>query len=350
MDRKRLREFTQIAHDSAFALLNIINDILDFSRMEVGKLELHVVPFILEDMVSGVEALLQDQANRKHIKLSSAIDSTIPALVCGDSPRLRQILINLVANALQFTSDGSVTLAARTSSTDRVRFEVRDTGIGIAPGVEKKLFEPFSQADGSITRKYGAPDSDWQSPPSWSALWAPGIRRPYRRCRKNRVTSGLFLSFRYYPSADVCILPRKGLGGFGVGTNVFHQLAGKIGDGGEDAAGDYVALDLREPYLDLVQPRRIRWGEVKPDLRVLQELLHRLGFGGGRFCHGPCRSSRPAPRKARGCRAGNIQTHAFQPGPATAAAPGRGGPEPESPSFHRRRIPRHAAADPCTAR
>ena len=149
------REFTQIAHDSGVALLNIINDILDFSRMEAGKLELHVVPFILEDMVSGVEMLLQDQANRKHIKLSSAIDSTIPASVCGDSPRLRQILINLVANALKFTSDGSVTLAARTSSTDRVRFEVRDTGIGIAPGVEKKLFEPFSQADGSITRKYG---------------------------------------------------------------------------------------------------------------------------------------------------------------------------------------------------
>ena len=106
-------------------------------------------------MVSGVQSLLQERAHGKRIELSSTVDPDIPLLVRGDAARLRQILMNLVGNALKFTSDGDVHVAALVRPGERVRFEVRDTGIGIAPGVEKKLFEAFSQADGSITRTYG---------------------------------------------------------------------------------------------------------------------------------------------------------------------------------------------------
>jgi signal transduction histidine kinase len=149
------REFTTIAHDSGLALLTLINDILDFSRIEAGKLDLNAAPFELRDMVSGVQNLLQERARGKGIELSSTVDPNIPLLVRGDAGRLRQILMNLVGNALKFTSEGDVHVAALVRPGERVRFEVRDTGIGIAPGVEKKLFEAFSQADGSITRTYG---------------------------------------------------------------------------------------------------------------------------------------------------------------------------------------------------
>jgi signal transduction histidine kinase len=149
------REFMKIAHDSGFALLNIINDILDFSRIEAGKLELHPAPFALRELVTGVESLLRERARSKSVDLSSVVDIRIPDLVRGDSARLRQILMNLVGNALKFTSVGGVEVLAMECPSGKIRFEVRDTGIGIAPGVDKKLFEAFSQADGSITRTYG---------------------------------------------------------------------------------------------------------------------------------------------------------------------------------------------------
>ena len=148
-------EFATIAHDSGLALLGLINDILDFSRIEAGKLDLNAAPFELRQMVSGVQSLLQERAHGKRIELSSTVDPDIPLLVRGDAARLRQILMNLVGNALKFTTEGDVHVAALVRPGERVRFEVRDTGIGIAPGVEKKLFEAFSQADGSITRTYG---------------------------------------------------------------------------------------------------------------------------------------------------------------------------------------------------
>jgi signal transduction histidine kinase len=149
------REFAQISHDSGYALLNIINDILDFSRIEAGKLELHPAPFAVRELVTGVASLLHERARGKHIGLSSVVDARIPELVRGDSDRLRQILMNLVGNALKFTSVGGVEVLAIECPSGKIRFEIRDTGIGIAPGVDKKLFEAFSQADGSITRTYG---------------------------------------------------------------------------------------------------------------------------------------------------------------------------------------------------
>ncbi len=149
------QEFTQIAHDSGLSLLALINDILDLSRIEAGKLELDPAPFELRQMVTGVQSLLQERARAKRIELSFTVDSNIPLLVRGDAARLRQILMNLVGNALKFTAEGEVRATAMLGPDERVRFEVRDTGIGIAPGVEKKLFEAFSQADGSITRTYG---------------------------------------------------------------------------------------------------------------------------------------------------------------------------------------------------
>lgn len=154
LDEEQL-EFTRIAHHSGEALLEIINDVLDFSRIEAGKLDLRIVPFVLRETVLGVESLLKERARGRHVELCSTIDEKLPERVTGDSARLRQILMNLVGNAVKFTDRGSVQVFVMERPGERVRFEVRDTGIGIAAGVEKKLFEAFSQADGSITRLYG---------------------------------------------------------------------------------------------------------------------------------------------------------------------------------------------------
>jgi signal transduction histidine kinase len=157
------REFAQIAHDSGVALLDIINDILDLSRMEAGKLEVRSDSFRLREIVSGVEMLLKDQARRKHVALSSTIDSKIPTLVFGDAPRLRQILMNLVGNALKFTGEGSVEVMVMQLPSEKIRFEVCDTGIGIAPGAEKSCSKrspkPMDRSRGNTEE----PDWGWRS-------------------------------------------------------------------------------------------------------------------------------------------------------------------------------------------
>ncbi len=158
LDAQQL-EFANIIKDSAQLLLGIINDILDFSKIEAGKLEIENIEFTLLPVVEGSVEILACKAREKGLVLMSHVDAAIPENLTGDPGRLRQILLNLVSNAVKFTSAGEVIVRAMTlvhrSGTHRLRFEVKDTGIGMSQEVAARLFQPFTQADGSVTRKYG---------------------------------------------------------------------------------------------------------------------------------------------------------------------------------------------------
>ncbi|MGQ0600234.1 MAG: PAS domain S-box protein [Anaerolineales bacterium] len=149
----------QLIMDSAQALLEIIDEILDFSKIEAGRLELDVHEFELGSVLSGAADLLSVRAREKGLALTVASDPQLPAHVRGDATRVRQVLVNLIGNALKFTARGHIVvnaaLEAQTDTHLNVRFSVRDTGIGIAPEVLPKLFQQFVQADSSTTRKFG---------------------------------------------------------------------------------------------------------------------------------------------------------------------------------------------------
>jgi len=152
-------EYAQTIRASADSLLAIINDILDFSKIEAGHLELEVLDFDLRTTVEDVTDMLAVRAHDKGLELSCLVYPDVPALLCGDPGRLRQILINLAGNAIKFTERGEVFIrVTREEETDRditVKFSVTDTGIGIPEDQENFLFKSFTQADASITRKYG---------------------------------------------------------------------------------------------------------------------------------------------------------------------------------------------------
>ena len=155
----RQREYAEIIVGSARALLRIIDDILDSSKIEAGVFELDAVDFDLRRVVDDVVRLLAPEASGKGITLSATVDPAVPDAVRGDPGRLRQALLNLVGNAVKFTERGAVTVRAEAvSSVDHshvVRFEVRDTGIGISAAARERLFRPFSQGDSSTTRRFG---------------------------------------------------------------------------------------------------------------------------------------------------------------------------------------------------
>jgi signal transduction histidine kinase/DNA-binding response OmpR family regulator/HPt (histidine-containing phosphotransfer) domain-containing protein len=153
------RRSVEIVRRSGDALLEIINDILDFSRIEAGKMELDDSPFDLGGVVEEAMELLAERAHSKGIELALQVDPEIPAVLRGDPGRFRQILVNLVGNAVKFTERGEVVVQASLDSRDggvvTVRFSVRDTGIGIPREAQEKIFASFTQADGSTTRKFG---------------------------------------------------------------------------------------------------------------------------------------------------------------------------------------------------
>jgi len=153
------REYAEVIRTSGVALLSIINDILDFSKIEAGKLSLELVDFDLRTTVDETIDLMASKAYEKDLELVSFIADDVPVALNGDSGRLRQILLNLIGNAIKFTDEGEVSLVVSklrdTGARSLLRFEVRDTGIGIAPDALPRLFHPFSQADGSTTRRYG---------------------------------------------------------------------------------------------------------------------------------------------------------------------------------------------------
>jgi two-component system sensor histidine kinase/response regulator len=153
------RQFVGMLRASGEALLTIINDLLDFSKIEAGKLELETLDFDLHPIVEEVMSLLAEKAHGKKLELACLVHHEVPTALRGDPGRLRQILLNLVGNAIKFTEQGEVVLRARLEEKQEgavvVRFEVTDTGIGIAREDRDRLFRPFTQADGSTARKFG---------------------------------------------------------------------------------------------------------------------------------------------------------------------------------------------------
>jgi len=153
------RELVKTAVASSHHLLRIINDILDFAKVESGKLELESVEFDLRDLVSSITDLMGRAAQQRGLKLSVAIGDDVPLQVRGDPIRLRQVLTNLLSNAIKFTERGGIRVEVeRRRSTRReveLLFSVSDTGIGIAPEIARRLFQSFTQADASTTRKHG---------------------------------------------------------------------------------------------------------------------------------------------------------------------------------------------------
>jgi two-component system sensor histidine kinase/response regulator len=153
------REYLETVRLSADSLLTVINDILDFSKIEAGKIDLEVLDFNLRDCVETTLKTLAFRADEKGLELMCEVAPDVPELVRGDSNRLRQVLVNLVGNAVKFTSDGEVALNVSVDSQNdknrTLHFTVSDTGIGIPAEKLKAIFEPFTQADTSTTRKYG---------------------------------------------------------------------------------------------------------------------------------------------------------------------------------------------------
>jgi signal transduction histidine kinase/CheY-like chemotaxis protein len=156
-----VRESLQIVGSSAQSLLHVINDILDFAKIEAGKLDLVASDFDLGELLNGVVTLLGPQASKKALVLRCDIDAVIPPRLIGDPGRLRQVLTNLVGNALKFTEQGEIRIAvthvddAGPTTQTRLRFAVSDTGIGIAENDLARIFQAFTQVDGSATRRFG---------------------------------------------------------------------------------------------------------------------------------------------------------------------------------------------------
>ncbi|KQY93014.1 histidine kinase [Paenibacillus sp. Root52] len=153
------KEYADIVRRSADALVTVINDILDFTKMESGKMELEEHPFELVACIREVLGLFTVEAGKKNLELDYFLESSVPQLVYGDMARLRQVLMNLIANAVKFTDHGGVYLIVSVSEEKDGRmtleFAVKDTGIGISADKVDRLFQPFSQLDTSMTRKYG---------------------------------------------------------------------------------------------------------------------------------------------------------------------------------------------------
>ena len=156
---EKQQRFTEAVRHSGESLLAIINDILDFSKIEAGRLELEEISFDLHDTVADAIELLAEGAQRKGLEIASLIHREVPTLLKGDPVRLHQILMNLISNAVKFTEKGevtvTVTLEEESEGDALLCFAVRDTGIGITPEARERIFDCFSQADNSTTRKYG---------------------------------------------------------------------------------------------------------------------------------------------------------------------------------------------------
>lgn len=158
LDKEQL-DYINTIRLSGDTLLSIINDILDFSKIEAGNMSLEVYPFSLEQCIEEAVELLANRITEKDLELIYSVSSAIPKYIEGDITRLRQIFINLISNAIKFTDAGEIELKAVLEDQEddelKIHFSVRDTGIGMGPEQQKKLFKAFSQADSSTTRKYG---------------------------------------------------------------------------------------------------------------------------------------------------------------------------------------------------
>jgi signal transduction histidine kinase/CheY-like chemotaxis protein len=153
------QNYLLVVKQSADALLRLLNDILDFSKIEAGKLELELMPFDVREVVGNAARILSVRASQNNLELMFEIDADVPARLVGDAGRLHQILVNLIGNAIKFTSQGDVhvrvQMVEQAEEGAVLRFAVHDTGIGIPPEQQARIFDSFSQADSSITRRFG---------------------------------------------------------------------------------------------------------------------------------------------------------------------------------------------------
>lgn len=153
------RTTVRVIHESTRSLQRLIDDILDLSKIEADKLDIHLEPASIEQIMADIQAMFSGAAISRGIEFSCTADPDTPAAVCIDSLRLKQILNNLISNALKFTPSGEIRVRAERIDSDgdidRIRFSVADTGIGIAPEDQSRLFQPFTQADETITRHFG---------------------------------------------------------------------------------------------------------------------------------------------------------------------------------------------------
>lgn len=163
---KQQRDYVLTIQESSEAMMALLNDILDFERIQRGKIELENISFDIHRLIQGVITLMSGHAAEKGIALSARMDDDIPKFVKGDPTRLRQVLLNLMGNAIKFTSEGSVTLLIRNmddgeqksskrTETSTIYFAIQDSGIGISDDAKKNLFTPFAQANSTISRKFG---------------------------------------------------------------------------------------------------------------------------------------------------------------------------------------------------
>ena len=158
-DDSERRELLQRARACALSLMSILNDVLDFSKIEAGKLDLEQIEVDIHTVLGGVLDTLEVEANRKNLELVGTVDEAVPHWLRGDASRLRQVLMNLGANALKFTDEGGVTIhlecAQRSDDEVMLRCTVRDTGIGIPEEKQQLIFESFTQGDSWTARRYG---------------------------------------------------------------------------------------------------------------------------------------------------------------------------------------------------
>jgi PAS domain S-box-containing protein len=153
------RRQLELIQNSGAALLNVVNDVLDFSKIEAGKVELEHEPFALVTFVDNTVSIVQGAAEAKGLEVRVSLDPVLAGYHCGDEARLRQVLLNLLNNAVKFTASGSVSLevscAGQTEEMERIRFSVTDTGLGVPEEKQHRLFQQFSQADATVSREYG---------------------------------------------------------------------------------------------------------------------------------------------------------------------------------------------------
>ena len=148
--------YAKAVKTSGNALLSLIEELLDYSKIEAGKIDLEHRPFALESLIEDITELLAPRAQAKKLEIAAYVDERLPATVVGDAARLRQILLNLAGNAIKFTATGGVALIVEPGSlADEISFQVRDTGIGITPEAQTRIFREFEQADDGIARSYG---------------------------------------------------------------------------------------------------------------------------------------------------------------------------------------------------
>lgn len=152
-------EYVKVISDSASQLMTIINDILDFSKIEAGKLEFESIPFDLRGTIEGCVEMMAERTQDKKLELALMLSPKVPSMVSGDPGRLRQVLLNLLSNAVKFTADGEIVVNVDCVEVENgvatIRVEVADTGVGVPPEAQEKIFEAFSQADASTTRRFG---------------------------------------------------------------------------------------------------------------------------------------------------------------------------------------------------